>query len=80
VRKARKNLSQRFSCELPRRDCHKLRKWMPQKQAHQLFADVARSADYRDVRFAAASDGGLRSFAHSAQCVFRLGLIATESL
>jgi hypothetical protein len=49
VRKAGKNLGQRFSGELPRCDCHKVRTWMLQKQAHQLLADVTRSADHRDL-------------------------------
>jgi hypothetical protein len=51
---------------------------MPQKQAHQLFANVTRSADYSDLHLAAAADSRLWRFFHKAQCVFRFDLIATK--
>ena len=51
---------------------------MVQKQAHQLFTSVTGSADYRDARFIAVRDTVIRSFFHSAQCVFGFDLIAND--
>jgi hypothetical protein len=66
----RKDFGQRLPRELPRGRGHQFDLWMPQKQPHEFLAGIPGSADHGHPR-------SLRIF-HDAQCVLRLGAIATK--
>jgi hypothetical protein len=46
MHQSRKDLRERFAGELARRDRRKIHVWMRKQQAHELFADITRSADH----------------------------------
>src|SRR6266567_2769889 len=69
MRKTRENLGERFAGQLPRSCRHKIDMGMRQEQTHQFLAGVTGSANYREL-----------CVRHNAQCVFRLGRIATKSV